>query len=230
MISCSTSSNNCIITAVARWRFRRENTFAGSWPSTLLEGGVGVDVFVLSTFWNTHIFRDWLRSLLENYNHFYVFSIIRIYYYYYYFFLTSWIFIPLVTRFLVTPLLVTALLCLVTPAEVKWNGNWNTATMMYIIFLAVDYMIICPKTRRLKEQYPSTSTFWQLRTGCDNFSYITVNNKILVENMTYLLSIGSRNSSKIYCKEFRYCEKKLNLIYGIGYLEQLFLCREWQRK
>ena len=136
MISCSTSSNNCIITAVARWRFRRENTFAGSWPSTLLEGGVGVDVFVLSTFWNTHIFRDWLRSLLENYNHFYVFSIIRIYYYYYYFFLTSWIFIPLVTRFLVTPLLVTALLCLVTPAEVKWNGNWNTATMMYIIFFS----------------------------------------------------------------------------------------------
>ena len=33
--------------------------FGGKIPSTLLEGGVGVDVVVLSTFWNTHIFRDW---------------------------------------------------------------------------------------------------------------------------------------------------------------------------
>ena len=94
------------ITAVARWLFRRENTFdfAG-------ERSRGVDVVVLSTFWNTHIFRDWQRSLLGYYSHFLCFSFIRIYFF---IFLTSWIFIP-VTRFLVTPLLVTALLYLVTP-------------------------------------------------------------------------------------------------------------------
>ena len=37
--------------------------FGAKIPSTLLEGGVGgggrVDVVVLSSFWNTHIFRDW---------------------------------------------------------------------------------------------------------------------------------------------------------------------------
>ena len=41
--------------------------------------GWGVDVVVLSTLWNTHIFRDWWRSSLGYYNHFYVFSFIRIY-------------------------------------------------------------------------------------------------------------------------------------------------------
>ena len=95
------------ITAVARWLFRRENTFDFAGERSI----GGVDVVVLSTFWNTHIFRDWQRSLLGYYSHFLCFSFIRIYFF---ICLTSWIFIP-VTRFLVTPLLVTALLYLVTP-------------------------------------------------------------------------------------------------------------------
>ena len=41
-------------------------------------GGWGVDGVVLSTFWNTNILRDWQRSLLGYYNHFYVSSFIRI--------------------------------------------------------------------------------------------------------------------------------------------------------
>ena len=77
--------------------------------------GWGVDVVVLSTFWNTHIFRDWQRSLLGYYSHFLCFSFSRIYLF---IFLTSWIFIPLLVFSLLRySLLVTALLCLVTPPK-----------------------------------------------------------------------------------------------------------------
>ena len=51
------------------------------------------------------------RSLLGYYNHFYVFSFIRIYFFIFFNLLNIF---P-VTRYCVTPLLVTALLCLVTP-------------------------------------------------------------------------------------------------------------------
>ena len=61
------------------FNFRRENIFDFAGGRDPGGGGGGwVDVVVLSTFWNTHIFRNCQRSLLGYYNHFYVFSFIRI--------------------------------------------------------------------------------------------------------------------------------------------------------
>ena len=97
------------ITAVARWLFRRENTFD-------FAGGRGrrVNVIVWSTFRNTHIFRDWQRSLLGYYNHFCVFSFIRIF-----FFFNLLNFYPFI-RFLVSPLLVTRY-CVTLFRNTHWN-------------------------------------------------------------------------------------------------------------
>ena len=83
-----------------------------------------------SLFWNTHIFRDRWRSLLEYYNHFHVFSIIRIYLY---IFLTSWIFIPL----LVFSLLVTALLCSPTTfLEIAVYRSLDQSVLGMLLFCA----------------------------------------------------------------------------------------------
>ena len=97
--------------------------------------GWGLDVVVLYPFWNTHIFLDWQRSLLGDYNHFYVFSFIRIYLF---IFLTSWIFIPLLVFSLLRySLLVTSLLCLVTPVDhVTFVGDGGMGDLVWVrIFL-----------------------------------------------------------------------------------------------
>ena len=80
-------------------------------------GGGGGDLVVLSTFRNTHIFRDRWRSLLGYYNPFYVFSFIRIYFF-------NLLNLYPVTRFLVTPLLVTTLRCLVIPVRDILRSVW----------------------------------------------------------------------------------------------------------
>ena len=90
--------------------------------------GWGLDVVVLYPFWNTHIFLHWQRSLLGDYNHFYVFSFIRIFF----FFFNLLDFYP-VTRFLVTLLLVTSLLCLVTPVDhVTFVGDGGMGDLVWV--------------------------------------------------------------------------------------------------
>ena len=75
--------------------------------------GWGVDVVVLSTFWNTY-FSRLVKIIIRLLQLIFVFFLWSVFIYIY--FLTSWIFIPLLVFSLLRySLLVTALLCLVTP-------------------------------------------------------------------------------------------------------------------
>ena len=98
------------ITAVARWLFRRENTFdfAG-------ERGRRVDVVVLSTFLEYTYFSRLVKVIIRILQPFFMFFF---HYDLFIYFFNLLNFYP-VTRFLVTPLLVTTLLCLVTPGDLS---------------------------------------------------------------------------------------------------------------
>ena len=94
---------------------------------------------------------------MEYYNHFYVFSIIRIYLF---IFLTSWIFIPLLVFSLLRySLLVTALLCLVAPIK-------------KLIFTNHDKVITNYDEVSQVTNYDSffITRYNQLRTNCDRYN------------------------------------------------------------
>ena len=114
------------ITAIARWLFRRENTldFAGG------RGGVWVRCF--KHFLEFTYFSRLVKIIIMiYYNHFYVFSFIRIDWF---IFLTSWIFILLLV-FSLLPLLVTCYCVTVFSNTLQYLSFFSTSFLKIIFFI-----------------------------------------------------------------------------------------------